>query len=178
MFASSLLHRSIGVITYILWVMFPHHPWLLSPAETEITSLLLHILSNFKASVCVIGWAALPRFWARPSRRPWPTSQLSTTTLTRSISATPASWPKTSYAVCWSRIQSKNILSFNTTRQEEKTLFSPFLNGELFSSAGREWQLTTALSTPGLRWVFYWALISGIRYSSASELPAHIKRHF
>lgn len=112
MFGSSLLRRSIGVITYILWVAFQatsrrghlrRHKSLCSPS-----ALFPSKAKSFSSRVPA-DWAALRRSWARPSRRRWPTSRPSTTTLMKSISVTPVSWQRTSYAVCWSRIRSRNL---------------------------------------------------------------------
>lgn len=102
--SSSLVCRSIGVITYILWVMFyVMNHWITTP--------LSRIWSKAKF-LCTLGWVVHHHFWARPNRRLWRTFLLSTMTLMKNISATPASWPRTSYAVCWSRIQSKKYLHF------------------------------------------------------------------
>lgn len=69
-----------------------------------------------------VGWAARHHFWAKPSRRLWQTSPLSTTTLTRSISAAPVSWPRTSYAVCWSKIPSTTRWRLCGSSKENKSL--------------------------------------------------------
>lgn len=77
-----------------------------------------------------VGWVVLHHFWVKPSRRPWPTSQQSIMTLMRSTSATPASWPRTSYAVCWSRIPSRNLpISFFVI--EQRILAHHFLTGNM-----------------------------------------------
>lgn len=109
--ASSLL-RSIGVITYILWVIV-----LIIPAcRSLLTHKWLH--STCLYFICAPeGWVALHLFSAKPSRRLSQTSQASTMTLMRNTSATPVSWQKTSYAVCWSRTPSTKCFYLFVDRQ-------------------------------------------------------------
>lgn len=103
-----------------------------------------------------VGWVVLHHFWVKPSRRPWPTSQQSIMTLMRSTSATPASWPRTSYAVCWSRIPSRNLpKSFFVI--EQRILAHHFLTGNMWflQEEDDNWWQSSALLDKGRGYLLY-----------------------
>lgn len=107
-FSPSLQEHRSDHIHPVSWVS--HHHLLLTLVQTSIARSSAVSFHKANPFICVpAGWAGLRHFLGRQSRRPWLTSQPLTTTLMKNTSATPASSPRTSYAVCSSKIPSKNF---------------------------------------------------------------------
>lgn len=117
------------VQTCIYWISFVSLTGSLHSANLKHgrTYCLLHDLKGWQMFCCLSiftrGWVVLLLSWGRPNRTPWRTSQVWIMSLTRSSSATPVSWPRSSSASCWRRTRSKSHCSFTAGKPKVQLCF-------------------------------------------------------